>query len=108
MYVELDVFSGRPNPRMELDEHSSRMLLQLQNLLKTTSGPPPDPPGLGYRGFLYSDATGCVRVYRGYVKTPRGTFADPAFSVEQFLLERVPAEYAGLCQKIASELANTK
>ena len=108
MLVELDVFSGRSNPRLELDEHGSRKLRQLQSLLKATGRAPAEPPGLGYRGFLYSDAAGSVRAYRGYVKTARAVFADPAFSVERFLLEQVPAEYAALCQRIASELGGAK
>jgi hypothetical protein len=49
-----------------------------------------------------------VRAYRGYVKTARTVFADPSFSVEQFLLKQVPAEYDALCRRIASELAGAK
>jgi len=108
MLVELDVFSGRPNPRLELAEYGSRKLGGLQSLLNATNRAPAEPPALGYRGFLYSDATGSVRAYRGYVKTARAVFADPAFSVERFLLEQVPAEYAALCERIASELDSAK
>jgi hypothetical protein len=108
MFIELDVFSGRPNPRFKLDEHGSQKLRQLQSLLKATSRAPVEPPGLGYRGFSYSDATGCVRAYCGYVKTASAVFADPAFSVERFLLKQVPAEYAALCRRIASEFLGTK
>ncbi len=106
--VELDVFSGRPNPRFQLDEHGSRKLRQLQSLLKPTSRAPAEPPGLGYRGFLYWYATDCVRAYHGYVKTARAVLADPAFSVERFLLEQLPAEYAALRQRVASELVGAK
>jgi hypothetical protein len=108
MFVELDVFSGRPNPRWELDEHRSHQLLQLESRLTRTRQAAPEPPGLGYRGFLYSDANGPVRAYRGYVTTARAVLADPAFSVERFLLEQVPAEYAALGRRIASELAGAK
>jgi hypothetical protein len=108
MFVELDVFSGRPNPQWELDEHRSQMLLQLQNRLKVSSQAPAEPPALGYRGFWYSDATGRVCAYHGYVKTAQAVFADPSFSIERYLLDQVPAEFAVLCKRIASELRELK
>lgn len=108
MLVELDVFSGRPNPRWELDEPCSQKLRQLQNRLKASSRAPAEPPALGYRGFWYSDATGRVRAYRGYVKTAHAVFADPSFSIERYLLDQIPEEFAALRRRIASELAGSK
>lgn len=104
MLVELDVFSGRPNPRWELDEQSSQQLRQLEERLTSARQAPVEPPGLGYRGFVHSDGSGQVRAYRGYVRTPREVLADPTFSVEKFLLDRLPAEYAELRASIAAEL----
>jgi hypothetical protein len=104
MLVELDAFSGRPNPRWELDEASSQQLRQLQGRLTSTQATPPEAPGLGYRGFLYSDGSGQVRAFRGFVKTPGTTLADPTFTVEMFLLDRLPAEFAGLRASIVAEL----
>jgi hypothetical protein len=106
MLVELDVFSGRPNPRWELDEPSSQQLRQLHSRLTATRQTPPEPPGLGYRGFLYSDVTGRARAYRGYIRIKRGVFADPSLSIERLLLEKLPEEYSALRRRIASELAN--
>ena len=108
MLVEFDVFSGRPNPRWELDEPRSQKLLQLQNRLKASSRVPAEPPALGYRGFWYSDATGRIHAYRGYVKTAQGVFADPSFSIERYLLDQVPVEFASLRRRIVSELADSK
>jgi hypothetical protein len=102
--VELDAFSGRPNPRWELDEPSSQQLRQLQGRLTSTLESVPEPPGLGYRGFLYADGSGQVRAYRGFVKTPGRTLADPTFSIEKFLLDRLPAELADLRARIVAEL----
>ena len=104
MLVELDVFSGRPNPRWELDEQSSQQLVQLERRLTSTREAAPEPPGLGYRGFVYSAASGQVRAYRGYLRTPREVLADPTFSVEKFLLDRLPAEYAELRASIGAEI----
>jgi hypothetical protein len=108
MLVELDVFSGRPNPRWELDEPGTSELRRLQSRLTAARQAPVEPPGLGYRGFLYSDATGRVRVFRGYVQTTRAVLADPSFSIERSLLDQLPAEYAALHERIASELGRAK
>jgi hypothetical protein len=99
--VELDVFSGRPNPRWELDDRASQELRQLQSRLTKAREAAAEPPGLGYRGFLYGDR---VRVYRGVVRTPEGDFADPTFSIERFLLDHLPTEHSALRQRIEAEL----
>lgn len=104
MLVELDAFSGRPNPRWELDERSSQQLQRLQSRLTGTSAAPPEAPGLGYRGFLYSAAGGQVRAYRGFVRTPREVLADPTFSIEKFLLDHLPPDYADFKPSIEAEL----
>lgn len=104
MLVELDVFSGKPNPRWELDEPCSQRLLHLQNQLKTSNQALVEPPALGYRGFWYSDAAGRVHVYRGYVKTVQAVFTDPSFSIERYLLDQVPMEFAALRGRIMKEL----
>ena len=96
MIVELDVFSGRPNPRWELDEPHSQRLLQIQNQLQASDQVPAEPPALGYRGFWYPDENGRVHVYHGYVRTTRAVFADPSFSIERYLLDQVPIEFAAL------------
>jgi hypothetical protein len=104
MLVELDVFSGRPNPRWELDEQRSRELRLLEKRLTPAHEPAPEPPGLGYRGFLYSGDSGQVRAYRGFVKTRRTVLVDPSFSVETYLRDQLPAEYGELRNWIAAEL----
>jgi hypothetical protein len=103
VFVELDVFSGRPNPSWELDDRTSEELRQLQSRLTKARQTAPEPPGLGYRGFLYGDGDR-ARAYRGFVRTPEGDLADPTFSIERFLLDRLPAEYSGLRSRIEAEL----
>jgi hypothetical protein len=104
MFVELDVFSGRPNPRWELDEERSEELRRLEARLAPARQAAPEPPGLGYRGFVYAGADGQVRAYRGYVKTPQAVLADPSFTVEHYLRNLLPPEYAELRQWLAGEL----
>ena len=64
--VELDVFSGRPNPHWELPQSEASEIAE-----KLASLPQVDVqvhiPGLGYRGFLLHTDNQAIRVYRGYV-----------------------------------------
>jgi hypothetical protein len=105
MVVELDLFSGRSNPRWELDARSRDHLAQLQRRLSPTRAAA-DPPGLGYRGFVWHDGAGGAvsRVYGGYLRTPTATLADPAFSIERYLLERLPAEFGSVRPRVAAEI----
>jgi hypothetical protein len=95
LIVELDVYSGRPNPRWELDERGADALRQLVAGLAPAAEAPPEPPGLGYRGLLFEGR----RAYRTAVTDPEGALADPGASVERFLLERAPAELAALVRR---------
>jgi hypothetical protein len=108
MFVELDAFSGRPNPRWQLDPKDTEELLRLQDRLELSVGPPVEPPGLGYRGFVYWDPGGTYRAYQGRVITPKSVLADPSYTVERFLLARVPEEFAPLRQRIATELGRDR
>ncbi|SHE67960.1 hypothetical protein [Streptoalloteichus hindustanus] len=60
MRVELDAFSGRPNPVWEATAPESAELLSLLRRLRT-SADPVEPPGLGYRGFLLAGLGAPVR-----------------------------------------------
>jgi hypothetical protein len=103
LLVELDIFSGQPNPRFELDEQSTETLRQLLTRLALVAESPPEPPGLGYRGFLLTDGAGQSRAYRGHVTRPDGVYADPGSSVERFLRDRIPPEYQELRRRITIE-----
>ncbi len=94
MFVELDVFSGRPNPRWELDQTHSQKLWQLQGRLEVSRRVHPEPPGLGR-----------VRAYRGFILTAHAVLADPSFIVERYLIDQLPDEFAALRTRISSEIA---
>jgi len=104
LLVELDVFSGRPNPRWELDEPSAKVLRELLSRLAITANRPPEPAGLGYRGFVFTDDSGPTRAYKGYVTRPDVVLVDPSFTVERFLLDRLPTEFQELRRRVALEL----
>ncbi len=103
MLVELDVFSGLPNPRWRLDERHHRQFLELRGRL-SAAPPAPDPPQLGYRGFVCRDASGTCRVYMGHVSAPGRALDDPSFSLENFLLDHMPPEFASMRGRIAALL----
>jgi hypothetical protein len=104
MLVELDVFSGRPNPRWQLDQPAADALRRLLSRLTVATDRPLEPPGLGYRGFIFTYNSGRSRAYKGYVIRSDIVLADPSSSVERFLLERLPAEFQGLRERVALEL----
>jgi len=50
--VELDVFSGRPNPRWTLDDEHAKTVLAALKAENPTTVPATAPARLGYRGFI--------------------------------------------------------
>jgi hypothetical protein len=104
LLVELDAFSGRPNPRWELDDAGSERLRALIARLSAASGAPAEPAGLGYRGFICIDASERLRAFKGHVIKPGVVLADPSLRVEKFLLDRLPPELQELGMRVAAEL----
>lgn len=94
--IELDVFSGRPNPSWELNpSESGELLKQLSPLPETDKNKAAFYDGLGYRGFIIS-VTGAdkgislpatIRVYKGFVLMNEKVFSDQ-HSVEKKLIEQ--------------------
>jgi hypothetical protein len=96
MRVELDLFSGRPNPGWELTaEQSAELVERLKGLPAAKEGTIRD--GLGYRGFVVTtredeaSAFTTLIVSAGLVvaRYPDGAeqrFADPGRALERWLL----------------------
>jgi len=59
--VQLDVFSGRQNPRWTLSADRARELQALLQGLEPTERR--EPPGLGYRGFVLTARDGTLRAF---------------------------------------------
>jgi hypothetical protein len=52
--VQLDVFSGEPNPQWRPTSTEAAQILDLLHKLHPLEGVEPPPPRLGYRGFILS------------------------------------------------------
>lgn len=92
--VELLVYSGRPNPSFELTSDEAAELVRRLDRLPP-GGPPPEAPGLGYRGLLVTlaapgDGPDQVTVYRGTVRLETAEVVDTRLdtaSIESWLLD---------------------
>ena len=88
MEIELDAFSGRPNPKwLASPEHAASLSRALSSLPEAPNQQ--EPSHLGYRGFIIRDQGQQTRVYRGHVfvtaATTTRTFADSARIEEQLI-----------------------
>ena len=93
-HVELDIFSGLPNPTWELSAIDTATLTGMIDSLQPS--PPVDlPTPLGYRGFLVtldepeSGSIATIRAFQGIVEYRGGEtkyYADPDKQLECWLL----------------------
>src|SRR5690349_11395071 len=105
--VELDLFSGRPNPRWSLSVAQAAELSGLLARLEASSATQEDVlAGLGYRGFrIEGGEDGPAIVWRGRYRSRSRRLADPERTIEWFLLDQLPPEHAGLRAVVARELS---
>jgi hypothetical protein len=103
-HVELDIFSGRENPRWVLDPSTSNQLLDLHRRLQPGHPSADEPPGLGYRGFLYEIDGWRWRAWKGVVTGPDLVLSDPGLTIERILLAALPPEWTSLRPRIVTAL----
>jgi hypothetical protein len=88
--VELDIFSGRPNPRWSL---SGRRVTELEERLAGLEPvPAAEPQGLGYRGLVIRSKSGTqIRAFNSVVTVThahgKSSFGDRA-GLEKHLLDQ--------------------
>ena len=113
--VELDVFSGVPNPTWKLSASEGASLAQLLTRLEATQSPGKRFDGLGYRGFIVhlvapqSLALSTMHAYGGTVEIESGDgtsfYQDPQRQVERWLLETGRPYFSGeLYKEISDEI----
>ena len=87
--VELDIFSGRPNPAWALTDSQTASLLEMVGELAQTESDP-HPGDLGYRGMIVRLRGAKAReiaVHTGVAAVNGGRHADVDRHVERWLLE---------------------
>lgn len=96
MQVELDAFSGRPNPVWTLNNTQVRELQAL--LAGATEAVAVPPEGLGYRGFVVrstgAEGQATQRVYAGTVQRGAAACADTR-DAEAWLIRLATAQGFG-------------
>jgi len=102
--VELDIFSGRPNPRWQLDERVTGTLRLLHQSMVRSKDRPAEAPGLGYRGFTYTLDGTTWRAYKGWVTSGDHARIYRSFGIERLLLEHLPDEYEEIRARVAAEI----
>ncbi|MBM3502107.1 MAG: hypothetical protein FJX74_25930 [Armatimonadetes bacterium] len=94
--MELDVFSGRPNPAWTLTHAESEELAALLQGLAASDPSPAVYEGLGYRGLLVRPLGGPgLRIVRGAVREDLEggrTWHDPDRHIERLLIEKARAQ----------------
>lgn len=104
MLVELDVFSGRVNPRWQLEGDQENQVRELQQRLCESTESAPELPALGYRGFVYILDGVSWRAWKATVASPDRALLDPARTVERHLLDRLPSGHSEVRERIVAEL----
>lgn len=117
LQVELDAFSGRPNPRWELTEAQKEEFLSMLRELNPAERQSSTLGGLGYRGFVVRGKERSVngydevRIVHGIVEAlsvdHSDSFNDPERHLERFLLRsaygHVPESVLQYIQKEIAE-----
>lgn len=113
LIVELDVFSGRPNPRWQLSRAEAIDVEEaLHDLPRTEASP--NEPGLGYRGLILMNPTPAaglvprIRIHGGVITrvAENGqTYRDIHGLERRLLLQAVQHGYQSIVQGRLSELS---
>jgi hypothetical protein len=94
--VELDIFSGRPNPSWTIGPAERELLLNFLRDAHAAVEPRNLLPGLGYRGFVVKIASESgehvARVHDGSIEIDGKYFSDADRTVEKFILSTMPKE----------------
>jgi hypothetical protein len=102
MEIELDVFSGRPNPTWAASPERAASVSRALSSLPAAPGRP-EAGHLGYRGFIVRQAGLRARVYDGHVfVTTNGatrTFVDSAGLENQLIDDARERGWAGVVRK---------
>lgn len=98
MFVELDIFSGVPNPRWQMTESDREEFLKLLQTLQQQEPEEMRTPGLGYRGLIVFEtnerhrAFDKLTIYRGSIRATKIDsviqLVDKDRTIEYWLIEK--------------------
>lgn len=89
--VELDIFSGNPNPKWTLSNQEANELLDRVMADRSLAGPPKTVGGLGYRGYIIS-VEDDARFQRAQLPSRFYVSAKNSMDTESWLLNSTEAE----------------
>jgi hypothetical protein len=107
--VQMDVFSGRPNPSWQPDpSESGEILKKLSLLTRVDKSSAVFPDDLGYRGFVISvrdkDSTTATptvyRVYNGFVLKNGDVFSDNGLLEKQLIKQAASEGFGDLIESL--------
>ena len=93
--IEVDMFSGRPNPGLELRGSEARQLKQLLELKRQPLNESTNNDQLGFRGFVIHSESPNHETYRvrGEIIEMGGkTFRDPAKQTQRYIVSILPKD----------------
>lgn len=94
--VEIDLFSGRVNPRWTLSEPDAVTVRAALAGLTETQQNEAGPPDLGYRGFRIHEGESITTVHGGWIGRAGRIYTDKDRVVELLLLDTLPPELASM------------
>jgi hypothetical protein len=93
-YIEVDLFSGRPNPSFELRGEEASHLRALLKQRREAVHQTPLQLGLGFRGFLIrfdQSSAPQYRVIDDIVVKGNEAFRDPTHETQNYIVSVLPA-----------------
>ncbi len=115
-YVELDIYSGQPNPTWILPSAIEEDMMSRITKLKSTSKITINPQNLGYRGFIIntqdseSNILKTIKLYKGFIEVSNSTgkmyYEDPQKKIEIWLLSTSVSAQPPVSENLIIQIIN--
>ena len=100
MQIELDAFSGRPNPSWTLTEDQAARLMGRLAALNQITSEKTAPDDLGFRGFILTSEDLRIRVCPGLItveeRGQRTTYRDTTGVYDELIKEARTRDFGGI------------
>jgi hypothetical protein len=102
--IELDIFSGRPNPSWVLEDEDRKKLLKLLSADRSAKDGANDSSELGYRGFFVRITSELgkqeIHVGNGSIEIGRRFYHDAERMLERFIIASMPKDLKAQFQDV--------